>query len=126
MILSSIDKMAKKLYSEELICKDATEINRFEAATLCHLILLDENLSVYVPLSSEKRLHEIISKYILHIVSNEVVESAGSLQLCTRQAGGRETAVYAANTYIEDTSMLVAFNSLNRECYTAFICVIIR
>ena len=56
------------------------------------------------------------------IVRNEVVESAGSLQLCAGQPGGCEAAVHAANEiFQEDTDCILlvdatnAFNSLNRD-----------
>ncbi|MEM7298736.1 MAG: C2H2-type zinc finger protein [Bacteroidota bacterium] len=96
--------------------------NPLEAYTACRLIPLDKNPGIH-PIGIGETLRRIIGKAILEIVKEEVMNAAGSLQLCAGQAGGCEAAVHAANKIFDeeetDAILLVdannAFNALNRE-----------
>ena len=119
---SSLAKMARILCTQELIDKPTSGNNILEAYTACRLIPLNKNPGVR-PIGIGETIRRIIGKSILMIVRNEVVESAGSLQLCAGQPGGCEAAVHAANEIFqeEDTDCILlvdatnAFNFLNRD-----------
>jgi hypothetical protein len=119
---SSLALMARKLCTDEVVSEGASQENTLEAYTACRLIPLDKNPGVR-PIGIGETIRRIIGKAILQVVRKDVVESAGSLQLCAGQPGGCEAAVHAANEIFKeeetDGVLLIdasnAFNSLNRQ-----------
>ena len=93
-----------------------------EAYTSCRLIPLDKSPGVR-PIGIGEVLRRILGKAILSVIRPEIMEAAGSLQLCAGQDGGIEAAIHAMGTVFDDPStecLLLAdasnaFNCLNRE-----------
>ena len=93
-----------------------------EAYVACRLIPLDKKPGVR-PIGVGEVLRRLIGKSIISVIKPEILESAGSLQLCAGLPGGCEAAAHAMTTIFEeegtDASLLVdatnAFNSLNRK-----------
>ena len=75
------------------------------------------------PIGVGEILRRIVGKAIVSVVKPEIMESAGSLQLCAGLPGGCEAAVHAMSSIFqeEDTDAILlvdaenAFNSLNRN-----------
>jgi len=119
---TSLAKLARTLCVQHRAEIHDDSNKQLEAYTSCRLIPLDKNPGVR-PIGIGETIRRIIGKAILQIVRNDVIESAGSLQLCAGQPGGAEAAVHAANKIFEDADtdavLLVdatnAFNSLNRK-----------
>ena len=94
-------------------------LNAFVA---CRLIPLDKCPGVR-PIGIGEVPRRIAAKAILRIVSPDVEEAAGPLQVCAGQEGGCEAAVHAMRQIFEDSNteavLLVdatnAFNSINRK-----------
>ena len=88
----------------------------------CRLIPLDKNPGVR-PIGIGEVLRRIIGKAVISIIKPDILESAGSLQLCAGLPSGCEAAVHAlTEIYAKDSSdaiLLVdasnAFNALNRK-----------
>ena len=96
--------------------------NPLEAYTSCRLIPLDKNPGVK-PIGIGEIIRRIIEKAI-QIVKSDVVESAGSLQLCAGQPGGSEAAVHAANKISEEQMLYSSWmqpmhstHSIERQCF---------
>ena len=119
---SALAKMARKMCIEEVVPEGAPQDNILETYIACRLIPLDKNPGVR-PIGIGETIRRIIGKSILQVIRKEVVESAGSLQLCAGQPGGCEAAVHAVNEIFNedrtDGVLLIdasnAFNSLNRQ-----------
>ena len=115
-LCSSMALVAKKLCVEYV---DPDGISSFIAS---RLIALDKWPGVR-PIAIGEVSRRIISKAILAVVSDEVREVAGCIQLCADQDAGCEVAVRAMNAIFADehteAAMLVdatnAFNLLNRR-----------
>ena len=68
-------------------------------------------------------MRRIIGKAVIEVIKPDIVEAAGSFQMCAGQLAGDEVAIHALHELIERPSMedviLIdaknAFNSLNRE-----------
>lgn len=92
------------------------------AFVACRLIPLDKCPGVR-PIGIGEVPRRIAAKAILSIVSPDVEEAAGPLQVCAGQEGGCEAAVHAMRRIFEDSNteavLLVdatnAFNSVNRK-----------
>ena len=75
------------------------------------------------PIGIGEVVRRIIAKAILSVVKLDILEAAGSLQLCTGQDAGNEVAVHAMRAIYGDAAteavLLVdasdAFNCLNRQ-----------
>ena len=86
------------------------------------LIALDKCPGVR-PIGVGEVVRRIISKAILSVVKFDILEAAGSFQLCAGQDAGNEAAVHAMREVFSDSSteamLLVdasnAFNNLNRQ-----------
>ena len=71
-------------------------------------------------------MRRIIGKAIISVIRPDIINSAGSLQLCAGQNAGCEAAVHAMNGLFEEEStdaiLLVdasnAFNAINRNTPT--------
>ena len=89
-----------------------------EAYVACRLIPLDKQPSVR-PIGIGEVLRRVIGKTILSQTSEDIKQSAGSLQLCAGQDGGVEAAIHAMHDMDTEAILLTdatcAFNCLNRE-----------
>ena len=93
-----------------------------KAFVACRLIPLDKCPGVR-PIGVGEVPRRIISKAILRVIGNDVVDAAGPFQLCAGQVGGCEAAVHAMRSVFQtpnnEAVLLVnannAFNSLNLE-----------
>ena len=97
-------------------------LHGISAMVACHLIALNKCPGVH-PIGVGEVVRQIIAKAVLSIVKLDVLEAAGSLQLCAGQDAGNEAAVHAMRAIFCDDSteavLLVdasnAFNCLNRQ-----------
>ena len=88
----------------------------------CRLIALNKCPGVH-PIGVGEVVRRIIAKAVLSIVKLDVLDAAGSLQLCVGQDAGSEAAVHAMRAIFCDDSteavLLVdasnTFNCLNRQ-----------
>ena len=88
----------------------------------CCLIALNKCPGVR-PIGVREVMRRIIARAVLSIVKLDVLEAAGSLQLCAGQDAGNEAAVHAMRAvYLNDSTEAVllvdasnAFNCLNRQ-----------
>ena len=91
-------------------------------STACRLIPLNKNPGVR-PIGIGEVMRRILGKAILQLIRHEVMDAAGSLQLCAGQDSGIEAAIHAMAEVFSDPAtegVLLAdatnaFNSLNRE-----------
>jgi len=119
-LCNTIAKMARKICTEKTKITGGT--TSLEAYTACRLIPLNKNPGVR-PIGIGEVLRRIIGKSITSTLQDDIIESAGSLQLCAGQPAGCEAAVTAMRELFKeeenDALLLVdatnAFNSLNRE-----------
>ena len=92
------------------------------AFVACRLIALDKDPGVR-PIEIGETCHRIISKAILAIVGQDIVDLPGSLQLCAGHDSGCKVAVHSIRQLFSDSEteaiLLLdaenAFNSLNRD-----------
>ena len=88
----------------------------------CRLIALNKNPGAR-PIGIGDTARRIIAKSVLMIISGDIQDAAGTMQLCAGQISGIEAAVHAVRSAFEDRSteavLLVdasnAFNTLNRK-----------
>ena len=113
---SSMASIARRL------CTSYVHPSGLSAFTAFHLIALDKHPGVR-PIGIGEVCRRIISKAILTILYQDIIDSAGPLQLCAGQDSGCEAAVHAIRHMFEDpiieAPQLVdatnAFNTLNWE-----------
>ena len=104
------------------ICTTYVDHLGLAAFTSCRLIALDKCPGVR-PIGIGELACCILGKAILAIVSGDIQEIAGALQLCAGQKAGCDVAVHAMRQIFEDTNtqdvLFVdasnAFNNLNRK-----------
>lgn len=103
------------------LCTSFVDPKSLSAFVACRLIALDKNPGVRpIGIHSCRR---IISKAILTVLGQDVIDAVGPLQLCAGQDSGCEAAVHSIRQLFSNSSFealpLVdaenAFNSLNRE-----------
>ena len=88
----------------------------------CPLIALDKSPGVR-PIGICETARRIITKTILIVIRSDILDAAGSIQLCAGQTAGTEAAVHVMNQAFQANEayavLLVdarnAFNSLNRQ-----------
>ena len=117
--------MAKRLCSIEIEMKVVygKTTSSIESYTACRLIPLEKKPDGVRPIGIGEVLRRIIGKAVLSVFKEDVMQSAGSLQLCAGQSSGCEAAIHAmSKIFEEDTSdaiLLVdasnAFNTINRK-----------
>ena len=115
----SLAKFAKTLCLKEL---NHELDNSLEAYISCRLIPLDKKPGVR-PIGIGEVIRRIIGKAIISVIKPDILNSAGSLQLCAGLPSGCEAAAHAMNDIFkeEDTDALLlvdasnAFNTLNRK-----------
>ena len=104
------------------LCTSCVDPDGIIALVACHLIALNKCPGV-CPIGVGEVVRRIIAKAIISIVKLDVLEAAGSLQLCAGQDAGNEAAVHAMRAiFCGDSTEAVllvdasnAFNSLNRQ-----------
>ena len=104
------------------ICSTYVDPDSLTSFVACRLIALDKDPGVR-PIGIGEVCRRIISKAILTVVGQDVIDAAGPLQLCTGLNGGCEIAVHSIRQLFSDPNseaiLLVdatnAFNSLNRQ-----------
>ena len=119
---TSVASMARKLSTSEIHPLEGGEKSTIEAYIACRLIPLDKGGGKVRPIGIGEVLRRIIGKSIISIIKPDILDSAGSLQLCAGHKSGCEAAVHAMRDLYEeeenDALLLVdasnAFNSLNR------------
>ena len=112
-------RMTKKLCFQNLSCHES-----LEALLPGRLIPLNKLPSVR-PIGIGKVLRRIIGKAVMSVVKKEVVQAAGSLQVCAGQVAGVESDIHSmVDLFESDNSATVlqidatnAFNSLNRNVF---------
>ena len=115
-LYSSLALVARKL------CTSCVNPDSIIAIVACRLIVLNKCPGVR-PIGVGEVARRIIAKAVLSIVELDVLEAAGSLQLCAGQDTGNEAAVHAMRAIFCDDSteavLLVdadnAFNCLNGQ-----------
>ena len=88
----------------------------------CRLIALDKNPGVR-PIGIGEIPRRIIAKAAISVTRNDILDAAGSVQLCAGHIAGAEAAIHAVREHFQqegtDAVLLVdasnAFNSLNRN-----------
>ena len=116
---SSIAKMTRIMCTKEI---NEDNRNSLEAYIACRLIPLEKQPSGIRPIGIGEVLRRIIGKAIVSEIKGDIMESAGSLQLCAGQKAGCEAAAHAMREIYEeaetDAVLFVdasnAFNSMNR------------
>ena len=115
----AIANAAKKMCTIEL----DSEKHQLDAFTACRLIPLDKDGEGGVrPIGVGEVLRRIIGKALVYAIKPDILQSAGSLQLCAGQPSGCEAAVHSMadifNEEANDGLLLVdatnAFNAINR------------
>ena len=110
--------------TKDLCIKTITNsTNTLEAYIACRLIPLEKAPSGIRPIGIGEVLRRIVGKAIVTEIKGDIMESAGSLQLCAGQKAGCEAAAHAMREiYAEESTDAVlfvdasnAFNSMNRQ-----------
>ena len=112
----AISRMAKLLCAETI-----EDHNSIESLLACTLIPLNKNPGVR-PIGIGEVLRRLIGKVVMYVMKKDVIDSAGSLQLCAGQEAGCETAVHGMVDIWKDINTegvlqvdaSNAFNSINR------------
>ena len=120
---TAIAKMTRKMCTEEIPLIPDTNKTSLEAYTSCRLMMLNKMPTGIRPIGIGEVLRRIVGKAILGEIKEDLIESAGSLQVCAGQKAGCEAAAHAMGEIFkeEDTDAVLfidasnAFNSLNRE-----------
>ena len=104
------------------LCSSHIHPENLSAFTACRLIPLNKCPGVR-PIGIGEVPRRIIAKAVLSILSNEIQDAAGPLQVCAGQEGGCEAAVHVMRQFFSEKDvegvLLVdatnAFNSINRN-----------
>ena len=116
----AIAKMAQMLCTKEI---EQNENNsNLEAYVACRLIPLEKEPSGVRPIGIGEVLRRIIGKAVIAEIKPDLMDSAGSLQLCAGQKSGCEAAAHAMREIYQeeetDAVLLIdasnAFNCRNR------------
>jgi len=115
-LCTSLAIVAKRL------CTSYVDPENLAPFTACRLIALDKCPGVR-PIGIGETARRIIGKAILKIIKTDILDAAGSLQLCAGQEAGCEAAIHAMRAVFQDSDseavLLVdatnTFNCLNRE-----------
>lgn len=104
------------------LCTEYVDPNSLAPLLGSRLIALDKNPGVR-PIGVGEVARRIISKTILAILKDDILDAVGTHQLCAGQVTGCEAAIHTTRSIFDDPDceaiLLVdatnAFNSLNRE-----------
>ena len=116
----ALAKMAQQLCTRSL---QETEVTSIEAYVANRLIPLLKAPTGIRPIGIGEVLRRIIGKTVINEIKPDILESAGSLQLCAGQKAGCEAAAHAMGDIFEeantDAVLFIdasnAFNALNRK-----------
>ena len=108
----------------KILCSINQEENSLEPLLASYLILLNKNPGLR-PIGIGETLRRIIGKTVARLLKQDVVDSVGSLQVCTGQDAGCEAAIHSLWTIFQqeetEAVMLIdasnAFNSINRKAF---------
>ena len=115
----AIADFTKKLCHKRLKDDELKSVGPIQA---CRLIPLDKCPGLR-PIGIGEVLRRIMGKCVMSVLSKDVIEAAGNLQLCAGQKSGCEVAVHAMTDFFRDDDgcegvlqidATNAFNSLNR------------
>lgn len=120
-LCTAIAEMTKKLCTISIAEMDQNN-SSIEALIACRLIPIDKVPGLR-PIGIGEVLRRIIGKAVMSIVKSDVMQCAGSMQLCAGQKAGGEAAIHAMRKMFAcpntEGVLLVdasnAFNSLNRQ-----------
>ena len=129
---TALANMSKILCTKEIVFPENNQI-KLEAYIACRLIPLNKKPSGIRPIGIGEVLRRIIGKAVIAEIKPDLMESAGSLQLCAGQKSGCEAAAHAMREIYEeeetDAVLMIdasnAFNCLNREAllhYVRYLC----
>ena len=104
------------------ICTEYVNPSGLTALVASRLVSLDKNPDVR-PIGIGECSRRIISKAVLSIIRQDILETTGSIKLCAGEESGCEAAVHAMRAIFEDKDtqaiLLIdaknAFNSINRQ-----------
>ena len=99
---TAIAKMTRKLCTREVGLIPDTNRSSIEAYTSCRLIPLQKAPSGIRPIGIGEVLRRIIGKAIVTEIRPDIIEAAGSIQVCAGQKAGCEAAVHAMNEIFDD------------------------
>ena len=120
---SAVAKMTQKLCTREVRIIPSTNRSNIEAYTSCRLIPLQKEPSGIRPIGIGEVLRRIVGKAIVNEIRPEIINAAGSIQVCAGQKAGCEAAAHAMREIFEeeetDAVLFIdasnAFNSINRK-----------
>jgi len=115
----AIALFTRTICSEKTPTETTTSLEGFIA---CRLLPLNKNPGCR-PIGIGEILRRIVSKAAMSVFTEDVIESAGCVQICAGHKGGAEAAIHAVRRIYEDNEddavVLIdasnAFNSLNRK-----------
>ena len=113
-LCNSLALVAKKL------CTSYVDPEALAPLTASRLIALDKCPGIR-PIGVGETVRRIIGKAIMAVIKPDILEAAGTLQLCAGQEAGSEAAVHAMRQISEDAEAVLlvdasnAFNNLNRK-----------
>ena len=114
--------IAVRLMAKRLCVSDITNCSSTEPYLACRLIPLYKNPGTR-PIGIGEVLRQIVGKAVIFIIKPEILQTAGSLQLCAGLPSECEAAVHAlSDIYPRDSTYAIlladasnAFNALNRK-----------
>ena len=120
---TAIAAMTRNLCCREVALIPDTNKTNIEAYTACRLMMLNKMPTGIRPIGIGEVLRRIVGKAILGEIKEDIIESAGCLQVCAGQKAGCEAAAHAMDEIFkeEQTDAVLfidasnAFNSLNRK-----------
>ena len=104
------------------LCISCVDPGGVDALVACRLIALNKCPGVR-PIGIGEVVRRIIAKAVLLIIKLDILEAAGSLQLCVGQDAGCEAAVHAMRSIYSDPS---TEGVLLVDASNAFNCLIVR
>ena len=119
----AVAKMTQKLCTIEITPQNESNSTNIEAYIACRLIPLQKAPSGIRPIGIGEVLRRIIGKAIVTEIRPEIIDCAGSVQVCAGQKAGCEAAAHAMNDIFQeaetDAVLFIdasnAFNSINRK-----------
>ena len=118
----AIAELIKKLCIEPITPNTDGTSSSIEAFVACRMIPLNKNPGLR-PIGVGEILRRIAGKVVMSLSKNDVIQSAGSLQVCAGQKAGVEAAIHAMhdiyNSEEAEAVLLIdaenAFNLINRK-----------
>ena len=110
------------LFVKSLCVEEIKNVESLESFIACRLIRLDKRLGIS-SIGVGEVLRRIAGKTVMILLKKDVLQAAGSLQLCGGQVAGSEATIHAMHDVFNDDNtegiLLIdaenAFNSINRK-----------